>query len=75
LVLEAYDIQRHQDIFKWLAAPDDESKHWNAAGEREEHTGSWFLQGESFLEWKTRPKSFLWLHGKGMFLYLFDDHR
>ncbi|KAF8510545.1 hypothetical protein JB92DRAFT_3144367 [Gautieria morchelliformis] len=62
IALEADDNQRRQDIYKWLAAPDYESKH--AAGEREEHTGSWFLHGESFLEWKSKPKSFLWLHGK-----------
>ncbi|KAF8512683.1 hypothetical protein JB92DRAFT_264456 [Gautieria morchelliformis] len=71
LALEADDYQRRQDIYqrrqdiyKWLAAPDYESKHWNAAGEREGGTGSWFVRGESFLEWKHKPKSFLWLHGK-----------
>ncbi|KAF8529369.1 hypothetical protein JB92DRAFT_3106851 [Gautieria morchelliformis] len=64
LVLEAHDNQRRQDIYKWLAAPDYESKHSNATGEWEEHTGSWFLHGESFHEWQSQPKSFLWLHGK-----------
>ncbi|KAF8484412.1 hypothetical protein JB92DRAFT_3261754 [Gautieria morchelliformis] len=64
LVLEVHDNQRRQDIYKWLAAPDYESKHSNATGEWEEHTGSWFLQGESFHEWQSQPKSFLWLHGK-----------
>ncbi|KAF8519162.1 hypothetical protein JB92DRAFT_2808791 [Gautieria morchelliformis] len=73
LALEADDNQRRQDIYqcrqdvyKWLAAPDYESKHLNAAGEWEKGTGSWFLRGESFHEWKTQPKSFLWLHGKGI---------
>ncbi|KAF8510451.1 hypothetical protein JB92DRAFT_3118991 [Gautieria morchelliformis] len=56
--------QRRQDVYKWLAAPDYESKHLNAAGEWEKNTGSWVLQGGSFHEWKTQPKSFLWLHGK-----------
>ncbi|KAF8527660.1 hypothetical protein JB92DRAFT_2698208, partial [Gautieria morchelliformis] len=56
--------QRRQDIYKWLAAPDYESKHLNTAGEWEKDTGSWFLQGESFHEWKSQPKSFLWLHGQ-----------
>ncbi|KAF8463211.1 hypothetical protein JB92DRAFT_2116649 [Gautieria morchelliformis] len=64
LALEAHDNQRRQDIYKWLAAPDYESKHLNAVSEREEHTGSWFLQAESFHEWKSQPESFLWLHGK-----------
>jgi hypothetical protein len=74
-MLETHNNQRRQDIYKWLAAPDYESKHWDAAGEREGHTGSWFLRGEGFLEWKTSPKSFLWLHGKGMLSYLFKDPR
>jgi hypothetical protein len=39
----------------------------NAVGEWEKDTGSWFLEGESFRKWKGQPKSFLWLHGKGMF--------
>ncbi|KAF8503168.1 hypothetical protein JB92DRAFT_810790 [Gautieria morchelliformis] len=64
LALEAGDNQRRQDIYKWLAAPDYESKHLNATREWEEHTGSWFLQGESFHEWQSQPESFLWLHGK-----------
>ncbi|KAF8527653.1 hypothetical protein JB92DRAFT_3107437 [Gautieria morchelliformis] len=71
LVLEADDnqhrqdiYQRRQDIYKWLVAPDYESKHLNAGGEWEKDTGSWFMVGESFHEWKSQPKSFLWLHGK-----------
>ncbi|KAF8476262.1 hypothetical protein JB92DRAFT_3134506 [Gautieria morchelliformis] len=64
LVLEVHDNQRRQDIYNWLAAPDYESKHLNAVRKWEEHTGSWFLQGESFHEWLSQPESFLWLHGK-----------
>jgi hypothetical protein len=67
LALDAHDKQRRQDIYKWLAAPDYESKHLNAVGEWEKDTGSWFMEGESFHGWKGQPKSFLWLHGKGMF--------
>ncbi|KAF8512685.1 hypothetical protein JB92DRAFT_264466 [Gautieria morchelliformis] len=63
-LVEEHDNQHRQNIYKWLEAPDYDSKHWNAAGEREKHTGSWFLQGESCLDWKSQPKSFLWLHGK-----------
>jgi hypothetical protein len=67
LALDAHDNQRRQDIYKWLAVPDYESKHLNATGEWEKDTGSWFLQGDSFHGWKCKPKSLLWLHGKGMF--------
>ncbi|KAF8528253.1 hypothetical protein JB92DRAFT_3093085, partial [Gautieria morchelliformis] len=64
LALEADDNQRRKDIYKWLAAPDYESKHFSSAGECEKGTGSWFLGGGSFHAWKSQPKSFLWLHGK-----------
>jgi hypothetical protein len=67
LVLETHDNQRRQNIYNWLAAPDYESKHLNAAREGEKHTGSWFLLGESSHERKSQPKSLLWLHGNGMF--------
>jgi hypothetical protein len=70
LVLETHENQRCQDIYNWLSAPDHESKHWNAVAEREQGTGAWFVQGDCFQEWKGKPKSFLWLHGKGTFLDL-----
>ncbi|KAF8531911.1 hypothetical protein JB92DRAFT_2545834, partial [Gautieria morchelliformis] len=63
-VLETHENQRRQDIYNWLSAPDYESKHWTAVTEREGNTGTWFVEGERFQEWKRKPKSFLWLHGK-----------
>ncbi|KAF8532395.1 hypothetical protein JB92DRAFT_2682269, partial [Gautieria morchelliformis] len=56
--------KHRQEIYHWLSAPDYRPKHWNACKEREGDTGSWFLQGVSFLEWKSAAQSFLWLHGK-----------
>ncbi|KAF8532438.1 hypothetical protein JB92DRAFT_2679476, partial [Gautieria morchelliformis] len=56
--------KRRQEIYHWLSAPDYRPRHWNARTEREGDTGSWFLQGVSFLEWKGMAQSFLWLHGK-----------
>ncbi|KAF8521534.1 hypothetical protein JB92DRAFT_2785751, partial [Gautieria morchelliformis] len=64
LVLETHDNQRRQDIYNWLSAPDNESKHLTAITEREGNTGAWFVQGDCFQEWRGKPKSFLWLHGK-----------
>ncbi|KAF8486650.1 hypothetical protein JB92DRAFT_3130815 [Gautieria morchelliformis] len=64
LVLETHDNQRRQDIYNWLSAPDYESKHLTAITEREGNTGAWFVQGDCFQEWRGKPKSFLWLHGK-----------
>ncbi|KAF7969697.1 hypothetical protein HWV62_26146 [Athelia sp. TMB] len=50
-------------IHAWLQAPDT-SPSYNAA--RKKHqlgTGSWFLNGFRFSEWKRRPGSLLWLYG------------
>jgi hypothetical protein len=59
--------KRRQDIYHWLSAPDYRSKHWISRTERESDTGSWFLHGNSFQQWKSEAKSFLWLHGKRTF--------
>ncbi|KAF8505145.1 hypothetical protein JB92DRAFT_762924 [Gautieria morchelliformis] len=64
LVLETHDNQRRQDIYNWLSAPDYESKHLTAITEREGNTGAWFVQGDCFQDWRGKPKSLLWLHGK-----------
>ncbi|KAF8518085.1 ankyrin repeat-containing domain protein [Gautieria morchelliformis] len=55
--------ERRQEIYTWLSTHDYQSKHTNAYKERQETTGSWFLQGRPFEEWKCRDNSFLWLHG------------
>ncbi|KAF8483141.1 hypothetical protein JB92DRAFT_3101779 [Gautieria morchelliformis] len=55
--------QEIQKIYKWLAAPDHWSKHRNARNLRQAMTGSWFIEGNHFQEWRESPHSFLWLHG------------
>ncbi|KAF8522653.1 hypothetical protein JB92DRAFT_3268881, partial [Gautieria morchelliformis] len=55
--------EHRQKIYDWLAAPDHESKHRNARNVRQKATGSWFVGGERFQEWRVAPHSFLWLHG------------
>ncbi|KAF8493152.1 hypothetical protein JB92DRAFT_1208461 [Gautieria morchelliformis] len=52
-----------QKIYEWLAAPDQASKHRNTRNMRQAMTGSWFIEGEQFREWRETPHSFLWLHG------------
>ncbi|KAF8485543.1 hypothetical protein JB92DRAFT_2836843 [Gautieria morchelliformis] len=64
LMLEMRESQHRQDIYNWLSAPDYESKHLTAITDREGNTGAWFVQGDCFREWRGKPKSFLWLHGK-----------
>ncbi|KAF8517210.1 hypothetical protein JB92DRAFT_2668113, partial [Gautieria morchelliformis] len=50
-------------VYNWLSAPDHEAKHLNACKQRQESTGSWFVQGECFKDWKIRSNSFLLLRG------------
>ncbi|KAF8515200.1 hypothetical protein JB92DRAFT_2915802 [Gautieria morchelliformis] len=61
--LEQAKLKHRQKIYEWLAAPDHASKHRNARNMREAMTGSWFIEGEQFQEWRETPHSFLWLHG------------
>ena len=58
-----------QDIRTWLSPPDP-WKNYNIAREsRHSGTGTWFVQGETFSEWKlSGPNSLLWIHGKRQFL-------
>jgi hypothetical protein len=39
----------------------------NACKQRQATTGSWFVQGRLFEDWKGHANSFLWLHGIGTF--------
>jgi hypothetical protein len=55
--------QRNKEIERWLSPPDPSTNYINALEKRYEDTGLWFLQSDSFMEWKTRRNSFLWLHG------------
>jgi hypothetical protein len=53
---------RHK-IHTWLSAPDPYSNHNDAWDRRQATTGTWFTEGECFLDWKGTPNSFLWLYG------------
>lgn len=50
-------------IHKWLEAPDPSANHVIALAKREVTTGSWFVGGADFNNWKDTPNSFLWLFG------------
>ncbi|KAF7975223.1 hypothetical protein HWV62_10176 [Athelia sp. TMB] len=50
-------------IHEWMKAPDT-SPSYNAARKKHQSgTGSWFLDGEQFRDWKKRPGSTIWLYG------------
>ena len=55
--------ERHEKILQWLNAPDP-SRNYNTAREKHrEGTGSWFLAGNEFKNWKNSQGSLLWVEG------------
>ncbi|THX46709.1 Pfs, NACHT and ankyrin domain protein [Aureobasidium pullulans] len=58
----SFDNQQ-REIMQWLSAPDPSIDYHEALEKRHDGTGLWFLESDVFLDWKTRPHSFLWLCG------------
>ncbi|KAH7903380.1 hypothetical protein BJ138DRAFT_1194414, partial [Hygrophoropsis aurantiaca] len=64
--LDVKEIVRNQEdekILQWLAAPDPSVSYNTALEKRSVGTGSWFLNGEKFSEWKTKADVPLWISG------------
>ncbi|KAI9893687.1 MAG: hypothetical protein M1814_005903 [Vezdaea aestivalis] len=55
---------QHSKIMAWLAASDPSTNHNAARAKHEPNTGNWWLEDDRFKGWRTRPNSFIWLHGK-----------
>jgi Cdc6-like AAA superfamily ATPase len=55
--------QRREKIERWLSPPDPSTNYNKALQQRQEGTGNWFLQTDTFAKWKTQRNSFLWLYG------------
>ena len=55
-----------KDIFGWLSPPDPWKNHHAACKSRHRGTADWFIQGDTFSEWRTSeiPGSLLWVYGK-----------
>ena len=55
-----------KDIFNWLSPPDPWKNHHVACESRHRGSATWFIQGSTFLEWKSSESrsSLLWVHGK-----------
>lgn len=52
-----------EKIYKWLSAPDS-SPNYHAAREKcHAETGSWFVMGAQFAEWREKPDRILWIYG------------
>ncbi|KAF7966438.1 hypothetical protein HWV62_38376 [Athelia sp. TMB] len=58
-----HDEQKKRDINNWMAAPDTSPNYKAAREKHQQGTGSWFVGGSVFEEWKAHPGSVLWLHG------------
>ena len=59
-----------EKIFGWLSPPDPWNNHHAACKSRHRETADWFLQGNTFSEWRTSevPSSLLWVHGKRLLI-------
>ncbi len=59
-----------QDIFKWLSPPDYWNNHHSTCKLRHPGSAEWFIQGNTFSEWKSSdvPVSLLWVRGKRAFM-------
>jgi len=55
--------QRRTELHRWLSPPDASTNYNKALQQRQEGTGSWFLQSDAFAAWKSQKDSFLWLYG------------
>lgn len=65
--LEAIRLENESEwpskLAAWLDVPDPSSNYATACKRRQEGTGSWLLQDDRFVNWKTSSGSSLWLHG------------
>lgn len=56
-----------QDIRLWLSPPDPWKNHNMARGSRHGRTGTWWIEGDTYAEWKSSGP-LLWIHGKRRYL-------
>jgi len=55
------------NLLRWLSPSDPSTNHNIATKTHHDGTSQWFFQGRIFSEWKSGG-SFLWVHGKRVFL-------
>ncbi|KZP31893.1 ankyrin, partial [Athelia psychrophila] len=64
MLYASYIAQEQQkEVYRWLSAPDSSSNYHAAREEHHADTGTWFIEGESFVKWKETPDSALWVYG------------
>lgn len=63
---DTHAIRAHRhavSIQRWLSPADPSTNVNHARKSRHTGTGSWFLDGETFAEWKLGLRKYLWLYG------------
>jgi hypothetical protein len=63
VVSDSHAATKAIQIYRWLSAPDPSSNQDDAFKKRQKSTGTWFLNGAQFADWKNDPKSFILLFG------------
>src|SRR5260370_31183174 len=62
-----------QDVRNWLSPPDPWKNHNLARDSRHGGTGTWWIEGATYAEWKSSDAgSLLWVHGKRQYLALYS---
>ena len=64
-----YYIFSVNNIRNWLSSIDTSANYNEARKKYQDQTGSWFIQGETFNEWKEEADKLLWIRGKGEFYF------
>jgi len=60
------------NLLRWLSPSDPSTNHNTASSAHHHGTAQWFFQGTIFNEWKSTG-SFLWVHGKRVFLLVLNS--
>jgi hypothetical protein len=62
-----------QDVRNWLSPPDPWKNHNLARESRHSGTGTWWIEGDTYAEWKSSgANSLLWIHGKRQYFALYS---
>ena len=62
-------IPSGNNIRNWLSSIDTSGNYNEARKKCQDQTGSWFIEGETFNEWKEEADKLLWIRGKGEFYF------
>jgi hypothetical protein len=61
-----------QDVRNWLSPPDPWKNHNLARGSRHGGTGTWWIEGDAYAEWRSPSAGpLLWIHAKRPYFTLY----